>query len=264
MERLVSGATPQFRRYRAMQELRNGPAGKIVSLELQMPEGRTYTAKLERQAADDSPLRGPSLREGALPRFKELNPDILYIDLDRYGDKEFMRDVLPKLQKAKGVVFDVRGYPTVGPWLLQILTDRAMESDRFADLITRFPDRDQVARNEKPWTMKPSRPRLQAKVAFLTDGRAVSYAETFLSVVANHKLAPIVGGATAGSNGGVNVYVLPGGYRLSYTGQLTIRKDGTRFHGIGVLPTVSVKRTIRAIAQGRDEVLEKALELIQP
>ena len=82
-------------------------------------------------------------------------------------------------------------------------------------------------------------------------------------VVANHRLAPIVGGPTAGSNGGINIYVLPGGYRVSYTGQLTVRQDGTRFHGVGVLPTVPVRRTVKAVAEGRDEVLEKALELVQ-
>jgi C-terminal processing protease CtpA/Prc len=77
-------------------------------------------------------------------------------------------------------------------------------------------------------------------------------------------VAPIVGGPTAGSNGGVNIYVLPGGYRVSYTGQVTIRLDGTRFHGVGVLPTVPVRRTLRAVIEGRDEVLAKAVELVQP
>src|SRR5206468_8366882 len=41
-EELVSGATPQFRRYRALQELRNGPAGQPVTLELQPPKGPSY------------------------------------------------------------------------------------------------------------------------------------------------------------------------------------------------------------------------------
>jgi hypothetical protein len=39
MERLLSGATPQFRHYRALQELRNGPQGTPVKLELQAAKG---------------------------------------------------------------------------------------------------------------------------------------------------------------------------------------------------------------------------------
>jgi C-terminal processing protease CtpA/Prc len=262
-ERLVSGATPQFRRYRAMQELCNGPAGKPVTLELQPFKGPAYTVTLRRRPADDSPLRGPNLREWRLPRLAEPKPGVLYVDLDRYTPEEFYREAAGKVFKAKGVVFDVRGYPLVPPTLLTALTDQPIRSDHFQDVITRIPDRKRVAREDHGWSLPPGRQRLKAKVAFLTDGRAVSYAETFLSLVANHKLAPIVGGPTAGSNGAVNVYVLPGGYRVSWTGHLTTRLDGTRFHGVGVRPTVPVRRTVAAIAEGRDEVLEKALELVR-
>jgi C-terminal processing protease CtpA/Prc len=110
--------------------------------------------------------------------------------------------------------------------------------------------------------MPPAKPRLRLKAAFLTDGRAVSAAETFLAIVARGKLGPIVGGATSGTNGGVNVYIAPGGYRVSFTGQKARRLDGAPHHGIGVLPTVPVTRTVKAIAAGKDEVLEKAVELV--
>lgn len=43
----------------------------------------------------------------------------------------------------------------------------------------------------------------------------------------------------------------------------TLREDGSRFHGVGVLPTVPVTRTIKGLAAGRDEVLEKALSLVR-
>jgi C-terminal processing protease CtpA/Prc len=263
-ERLMSGATPQFRRYRAMQELRNGPVGQPVTLELQPPQGPAYTVTLRRLAADDSPLRGPSLREWRLPRLKELKPGILYVDLDRYDSADYFREVAPKLVTAKGVVFDVRGYPTVDFIMLQPFTDRPLRSDHFIDLITHYPDRHKVARDDHAWSMAPGRGRLPVKAAFLADGRAVSAAETFLSLVANNKVGPIVGGPTAGSNGSINLYYLPGGYRVSYTGMLTIRLDGSRFHGVGVRPTYVVRRTVKAVAEGRDEVLDKAVELVQP
>src|SRR5262245_13279092 len=158
-------------------------------LDVQPHGGQPHTVKLQRQPADDSPLRGPNLREQSLPRIKELKPGTYYVDLDRVDDKEFSREVFPKLKDAKGVVFDVRGYPLVGTYILQWFTEKPLTSDRFADVITRFPDRRQVVFDERPWTLKPSPAHFRAKIAFLTDGRAVSYAETFLSLVANHKLA---------------------------------------------------------------------------
>jgi C-terminal processing protease CtpA/Prc len=261
-ERLVSGATPQFRRYRALMDLRNGPDGSPVSLELQSPTGGVYTVTLKRQPADDSPLRGPPLREARLERMVELKPGILYVDLDRFTDAEFEKLVMPRASKAKGVVFDVRGYPTVGLQLLARLADRPLTSELYQSVVTRFPDRRDVVYEGEPWKVPPQKPRLAAKVAFLTDGRAVSYAETFLSLVSRHRLGPIVGAPTSGTNGGVNVYVVPGGYRVSFTGQKARKLDGSPHHGVGVAPTHPVRRTIKAIALGRDEVIEKAVALV--
>jgi C-terminal processing protease CtpA/Prc len=262
MERFVSGATPQFRRYRALQELRNGPEGSKVRLELQPAKGDAYAATLTRQPADDSPLRGPSLRETRLGPVTELEPGYLYVDLDRLKAGEFAR-MLPRLQKAKGVVFDARGYPLVWGEVLPHVTDKPLASDIWGIVVTRLPDRRGVAVEESEWKMPPREPRLTAKAAFVTDGRAVSAAETSLSLIATHKVAPVVGGATAGSNGGINVYVLPGGYRVSWTGMLATKRDRTAHHGVGVLPTHRVSRTVRAVAEGRDELVERALELVK-
>jgi hypothetical protein len=130
IEALVSGATPQLVRYRAMQDVRIGAAGQRTTLTLQTLKGESYTVTVTRQPADDYPLRGPALREARLPRFTELEPGYFYVDLDRFHDDDFSTDVLPKFTRAKGVVFDVRGYPTVSPGFLGQLTDRPLSSER--------------------------------------------------------------------------------------------------------------------------------------
>src|SRR5262249_47459135 len=130
-EDLVSGATPQFRRYRALQDLCNGPAGQPVRLEFQTPPGGKYPVTLEPRPSDDSPLRGPGLRERRLPRVAEPKPGVLYVDLDRCSSEEFWKEVLPKLGSARGVVFDVRGYPQVDVYLLGLLATGPLKCDHF-------------------------------------------------------------------------------------------------------------------------------------
>jgi C-terminal processing protease CtpA/Prc len=193
---------------------------------------------------------------------KELEPGLLYVDLDRCKVGE-IAELLPRLQKARGVVFDARGYPLVWGELVPHLTDRPLASDIWGFVVTRLPDRREVAVEESDWKMPPRRPRLTAKVAFVTDGRAVSAAETSLSLIATHKVAPIVGGATAGSNGGINVYVLPGGYRVSWTGMRATKRDRSPHHGVGVLPSVPARRTVRGVAAGRDELVEAAARVVK-
>jgi hypothetical protein len=60
-------------------------------------------------------------------------------------------------------------------------------------------------------------------VAFLTDGRRISYGETFLAIIEHYKLAALVGSPTAGTNGNINPFTLPGGYRVVWTGMKVLK-----------------------------------------
>jgi C-terminal processing protease CtpA/Prc len=110
----------------------------------------------------------------------------------------------------------------------------------------------------------PAEPRISGRIVFLTDGRAISYAESWMGIIEAYRLADIVGEPTAGTNGNVNPIVLPGNYRVAWTGMLVLKHDGSRHHGIGIQPTIPVSRTIAGVAAGRDEQLERALRLISP
>jgi C-terminal processing protease CtpA/Prc len=112
------------------------------------------------------------------------------------------------------------------------------------------------------WPVWAEKPRLTAKAAFLTDGRAISYAETYLGIVEAFQLAEIVGAPTAGTNGNVNPFTLPGGYWVAWTGMKVLKHDGSRHHGVGIQPTVPAERTLRGVIEGRDEVLEKGIEVV--
>ncbi len=96
----------------------------------------------------------------------------------------------------------------------------------------------------------------------MTDARAISYAETYLGIIEHYKLGEIVGGHTAGTNGNVNPFTLPGGYRITWTGMKVLKHDGSQHHAVGILPTVPVG-TIAGVAAGRDEVLERAVEVVK-
>jgi C-terminal processing protease CtpA/Prc len=115
---------------------------------------------------------------------------------------------------------------------------------------------------EPRWDLAPALPHIASKVAFLTDGRAISYAESVMGIVQAYRLGEIVGSTTAGTNGNINPFVLPGGYRLSWTGMHVTRHDGGEHHGVGIRPTVPVVPTLKGIAEGRDEVLERAITVV--
>jgi len=125
------------------------------------------------------------------------------------------------------------------------------------------PNYQRVRFNVSNWNLPPQKPRLTGNVAFLADGRAISYAESCMGIVEAYKLGEIVGSTTAGSNGNITTAQLPCGYSVTWTGMQVLKHDGSRHHGVGIRPTVPVTPTKEGLAAGRDEVLEKAIEVVK-
>ncbi len=124
------------------------------------------------------------------------------------------------------------------------------------------PDRAGMQFSVSNWPVAPKSPRISGKVAFVTHGGAISYAETYMGIIEHYQLAEIVGEPTAGTNGNVNPFNLPGGYRVLWTGMKVLKHDGAQHHGVGIRPTMPVSRTLEGVAAGRDELLEMALDVV--
>lgn len=148
----------------------------------------------------------------------------------------------PRLGSASALIFDMRGYPSFNTPArlprLPRLSDSLIQSAKFeVPQITR-PDGAVDAYTDGAWKLAPVQPRTRAKVVFLTDGRAISYAESTMGIVEHYKLGEIVGEPTAGTNGNINPFTLPGGYTVSWTGMRERKQDGSAHHGVGIQPSV--------------------------
>ena len=161
-------------------------------------------------------------------------------------------------------MFDLRGYPRrIGmASLLQHITTVPARSALFEVPFVRLPDRQQMTFTQGGWPVAPAAEPLTARKAFITGGRAISAAETVMGIVESFKLAEIVGGPTAGTNGNINPMVLPGGYQVVWTGMRVRKHDGSVHHGVGIQPTVPATRTLAGVRAGRDELLERAVEAV--
>jgi hypothetical protein len=192
----------------------------------------------------------------------EKEPGVWYVDLTRAK----MAEIEPKLAAiaaARAVVFDVRGYPTdAGFGILPHLLD-APETDRWMHVAKIVgPFYETAGWEDIGWDVKPAGPRIAGKVVFLTDGSAISYAESVMGYVGDRKLGTIVGAATAGTNGNIASFATPGGFSVGFTGMRVTRHDGrSPHHLVGVKPDVAVAPTLEGVRAGRDEVLERGLEV---
>lgn len=254
----VPAATPGYLRYRTAGETLSGPAGAGLRVQVQHASGTTRSLVLHYS------LTGQSFSPegaGAEP-YRQLSPGVYYLNLDQLP-MEKITPHLNELAQATAIICDLRGYPRNNHELLTHFLARPdtaahwMRVPRFI-----YPDQKQVAGYAyEGWAMQPKAPHLAARVVFITDSRAISYAESVMGLVKGYGLATIVGQPTAGTNGNVNPFTLPGRYTVRWTGMEVRRLDGQPHHGVGVLPDVPTERTLAGIRAGRDELLEKAVEV---
>jgi hypothetical protein len=254
-EELVSGATPQWVLWSALPIMAQCN-GRTMQLEVEPWSSPGTTRTVELNCGFYSDWSEP--RPGTV---QELEPGILYVDLVKLTDADWAA-ALPSLQAAKGIVFDLRGYPLTAVYL-QHLTRTPLLSEQFIVPSPLKPDRVDLAFTTERGSFDPLEPYLTARRVFLTDGRAYSGSETVMAAVEAYKLAEIVGAATAGTNGTINYNDLPAGFRVTFTGVKTLKQYGSQHHGVGIHPTIPATRTRRGIAALQDEVLLRGLEVVK-
>ncbi len=197
-------------------------------------------------------------------KYKLLENGIYYLNLDTI-EMDSITKLLPKLKEAKGIICDMRGYPNSNHDFISFLlkendTSKAwLRTPKFI-----YPDQENIVGYvDTGWEMTPKAPYLgDKKIVFIIDGRAISYAESYMSFIEHYDLATIVGQPTAGANGNINPFNLLANYRMSWTGMKVVKHDSSQHHAIGILPDVYVNKTVEGIKSGQDEFLEKAIEVI--
>jgi C-terminal processing protease CtpA/Prc len=73
----------------------------------------------------------------------------------------------------------------------------------------------------------------------------------------------IVGSQTAGANGEVMKVVLPMNATVHFTHNAVFDTEMKSMQGVGILPDVEVRPTAEGIRAGRDEVLEKGVDVLR-
>jgi hypothetical protein len=256
----ASGSTEDRVRLRALRDhLTAGAVGTTAVLRLRDPLSPATPVREVRLRRIATALPAERLAKIAEPR-----PGIVYLNPSRFSNDE-LDAMLPRLVAARGIVVDVRDYPHPlfsDGRLLPLLSDSPIRAVGASLPYVTGPDGRMTLRGGAEDETPPRQPRLRARVVFLSGPGAISAAESMLGKVEANRLGPIVGAPTAGTNGMVHTFALPAGYLVTWTGFRVRRFDGSHFHGVGVRPTVPAAPTLRGLREGRDEVLERALELV--
>lgn len=249
----ISGS-PQWKTVSALRKLRFSTNIKSVKLKI----NRNKTRKI----IETSYGEYGSLKDDLYKPIQLVAKDIFYVDLDRASMGEIDAQ-LKNIAKAKGVIFDLRGYPKGNHKVISHLLTKEDNSKGWMKVAhTIYPNQKNVNWKEFEWSLKPLSPHISGNVVFLTNSSAISYAESFMSFIKHYDLATIIGQPTAGTNGNVNTIELPSGCKVVFTGMRVLKHDGSQLHLIGIKPDLQIDRTIDSLKAGRDEYVEAGLKHI--
>ena len=210
----------------------------------------------------NKPFRMPDKFNKTDTCFKLIEPNICYLYLGSLKAK-YLQDLLREIEKTKGLVIDLRSYP--GDNFLYPLSDYLMNNPIAGvkcscgslihpGMFTYTPVSKFGKKNKQYY---------KGKVAILINEITQSHAEYSAMTYRMAPNAKVFGSATAGADGGIVDIYLPGGIKTNISGSGIYYPDGDQTQRIGILPDVKVKPTIQGIKEGRDEVLEKAIEWIK-
>jgi C-terminal processing protease CtpA/Prc len=194
--------------------------------------------------------------------YRLLSPDIGYINLGN-----IKTDLLPAIfkafEKTNGIVIDIRNYPaefvvfTLGKYLLPSQKQFVKFTAGNLRQPGRFEWRPALEVGEE------NADYYKGKVVILVNEITQSQAEYTTMALRQAPQATVIGSTTAGADGNVSPMILPGNLRTMISGIGVFYPDGRETQRVGIVPDVEVRPTIHGIREGRDEALEKAIELIR-
>jgi hypothetical protein len=251
----ISAGTKGWLKYRAEMMSLLGDKGSSLKL-------RINDKMIEIQLEDNPYDSGRALMKDE-KRYTQIGDSIWYLNMDMI-EMDTINKLLPILEKCNAIICDARGYPKDNHDFITHLMktdDTTTAWMQIPQII--YPDHKNITGYKKSnWMLKAKKPYLgDKKIVYIINGSAISYAESCLGYIEGYKLATIVGQPSAGTNGNINPFELPGGYTISWTGMKVLKHNGSQHHGIGIIPNVYVEKTITGVIEGRDEFLEKAIEI---
>lgn len=194
--------------------------------------------------------------------FRYVQPDIGYIFIGTLK-RDYIANAMPGLLKTKGLIIDLRSYPT-DEVTAQLCGYLMPESTPFVKLTFGDPAMPGLFTFSKTNYVgkKKNADHYKGQVIILVNEQSQSASEYAAMAYRTAPRAMVIGSTTAGADGNVSKFYLPGGIYTAISGIGVYTPDKRETQRVGIVPDITVQPTIKGFISGRDEVLEKAIEII--
>jgi len=253
-----------------------GNKGQVKKLKIQDTKGRLKEIMMTTQDEFKGNWLADKYVSGMFsynhqPVLKYLAGDIIYADQTSGLKNSDIDSVSKWINKAKGFIVDMRGYPQGARFPLELMfpdkirnitpeisykkTANIPASSPNVISVNRFGSRIPAEQYQTEYLTKDKTFDTPVKFVVLTNGSAQSNGDYFPFIFRSLYNATIIGSPTAGAMSNFTNYTIPGNIRLWLS-----------FYGIkreGIQPDIFIRPTIKGIQAGKDEVLERAIKYLQ-
>jgi len=200
-----------------------------------------------------------SRTKNGLP-FERITNNIGYINL-HIAEQSDIDKIKKQFKDTKGIIIDLRFYPQSFDWysLGSFFASKKTPFTKFTAINTNNPGEITFAGTDDI-SMAPL--TYQGKLIVIVNETSISASEYYAMALQAGDNTTVIGSTTAGADGNVSKFYLPGNIQTGFSGIGVYYPDGTQTPRVGVAIDIEVLPTIAGIKAGRDELLEKAISLI--
>ncbi len=195
-------------------------------------------------------------------KWKKISGNIGYVNMEEdVVTEEDLPAMMKELADTKAIIFDFRNYPGfIIDELLHYLNPAPKEFVKFIQPDFTYPGRFKWTEPVRCGSNNPNPYR--GKVVILANEETQSRSEYFVMAMQTVEGAITIGRQTSGADGDVVDYTFFDDKTSWITGRGVFYPDGTDTQRKGIAIDIEVPLTLNDIKEGRDAILEKAIETI--
>ena len=225
-------------------------------------KGHTFKKELKLYPRNELKIVENYLKESKNNYFKILNKNVGYVNTSSTSPIN-VSELRKELRNTKGVIIDLRHsapvtdiYASIGSLFIDnsvpFARNTVINLNKPGEFILRQPNR-----------IEPYGDTYRGKVIVLINENTQSSQEYTAMALKAGLNTTLLGTATAGADGNMTFFKLPGGLSTSISGIGILYPDEKQTQKIGIIPDILTERSVKGIEKGQDELLEKAIEIIQ-
>jgi carboxyl-terminal processing protease len=277
----ISSSTSKHLDHKSFEiKLLRGKANSFVKVKFKTLKGETYARKLKRYLITNKLIIKLGIRKDTVEH--RWIGKYAYFNVRHVSNKgvfEYIKSLVVQYKKAKGVILDFRenggGNTWVGWNILQLFTNqeiegiswntreyrptlRAWSNDNYilneVSYIDMWSDLSKMEKNHDGGVV------YEMPVRMLIGRQTFSAGEDTAIALKSNNLGLLIGENTAGSTGQPLLQGLPGGGWFRVCTKRDYGVNNLDWVGVGVTPDIKVNQTLDDFYNGKDTVLDKAVQ----